>query len=115
MRISDWSSDVCSSDLEDLLPGIELPGRRMRAFREHAAALGEPDYVVAVQNVLPDPEHGDHDDADHEAEGEEVVGVFSADGQRGEDLRSDERSEEGRVGKASGSTCSSRWSPEQKT
>src|SRR3546814_14721696 len=25
MRISDWSSDVCSSDLRDLMPGERLP------------------------------------------------------------------------------------------
>src|SRR3546814_4799264 len=28
MRISDWSSDVCSSDLEDLIEGIEIEGIR---------------------------------------------------------------------------------------
>src|SRR3546814_19350400 len=28
MRISDWSSDVCSSDLRPAVIGIELPARR---------------------------------------------------------------------------------------
>src|SRR3546814_3668553 len=28
MRISDWSSDVCSSDLMDGVPGISFPGIR---------------------------------------------------------------------------------------
>src|SRR3546814_3652857 len=38
MRISDWSSDVCSSDLDDLARqivggGADLAGTRMGAFR----------------------------------------------------------------------------------
>src|SRR3546814_4189207 len=31
MRISDWSSDVCSSDLDALLPQIDAVGQVMRA------------------------------------------------------------------------------------
>src|SRR3546814_20115537 len=40
MRISDWSSDVCSSDLFDL--GLRLwtiPKHRMKANREHVVPL----------------------------------------------------------------------------
>src|SRR3546814_8330868 len=38
MRISDWSSDVCSSDLR-AVPGCTRPGPRTRA---HAPAVREP-------------------------------------------------------------------------
>src|SRR3546814_7663104 len=74
MRISDWSSDVCSSDLEageadgnaaqyddpeqDLLAGIEFLRRGMDAPAEHAAALGQPDEIVPVRQIVPDPDIG---------------------------------------------------------
>src|SRR3546814_4919811 len=33
MRISDWSSDVCSSDLGELPPGAKLPPQRNLAWK----------------------------------------------------------------------------------
>src|SRR3546814_2960449 len=45
MRISDWSSDVCSSDLLKLLrPGLADPNLRLRFTRERQilARLGHP-------------------------------------------------------------------------
>src|SRR3546814_6119343 len=42
MRISDWSSDVCSSDLQ---PGAALP-RRHIGFGDRVARLRQPDSVV---------------------------------------------------------------------
>src|SRR3546814_18665379 len=87
MRISDWSSDVCSSDLPAaaLGPGLvphQLPGRRVEVdladgCTRSGAAEG------------PGTEHG------------ALVGER---GQR------DRRSEERRVGKECVSTCRSRWS-----
>src|SRR3546814_10746777 len=52
MRISDWSSDVCSSDLHG---GLEerLPQRVRLAAREHARALGH-----GVGDVLLHLGHG---------------------------------------------------------
>src|SRR3546814_11426643 len=106
IRISDWSSDVCSSDLArepspDLVAaawrrhrGDDLPWR-LRADRQHAAAvdrhrggpraarLHHPDDLVPVAQ----PAAGDLDDA------------------------AAARSEERRVGKEWDSTCSTRWSP----
>src|SRR3546814_8174413 len=82
MRISDWSSDVCSSDLfrhggiaglQHL--GIKLGGDRLDIRRGQPA--GE-----AVHGFAPGPE---------------TVGAG--------------RSEERRVGKECVSTCRSRWSP----
>src|SRR3546814_14482508 len=101
MRISDWSSDVCSSDLRRLDP----EDVRMRFFshmREMsptmAARLTQLDYnremaLVAIPAEGPD------------RRGLGVVRLIAdPDNQRAE------RSEERRVGKESVSTCRSRWS-----
>src|SRR3546814_3708192 len=81
MRISDWSSDVCSSDL--LSPGavIEIVTERQDA-----------DAQQRIGAFLPAMVHGER--ARHDAQAQ----------------RSD-RSEERRVGKECVSTCRSRWSP----
>src|SRR3546814_14978475 len=96
MRISDWSSDVCSSDLRDfhvrsfalsLLTHSRRCGPLTRANRKTEAPLAETVGASAPVFCLgrrPDP---------HEA---------------GEPRR---RSEERRVGKECVSTCRSRWSP----
>src|SRR3546814_12046655 len=99
MRISDWSSDVCSSDLlagEDLLTDeavvdgvhreLEHPDRRRR-LREHAA--GDADRLPLELGVRDDPVHGAHRIG--------APGVV--------------RSEERRVGKECVSTGRYRWSP----
>src|SRR3546814_5748051 len=82
MRISDWSSDVCSSDLDLLRPD--------RVLVHHG-----------VSHQLQRAE-GSHDLGDLDAQlgfaGLELV--FTV-----------ERSEERRVGKECVSTCRSRWSP----
>src|SRR3546814_4246739 len=88
MRISDWSSDVCSSDLE-LQRGearVEAAGCRQLAV---AAALDQAALV-------------DHQDAVGLQHGGEAVG----------DDQRRARSEERRVGKECVSTCRSRWSPD---
>src|SRR3546814_19834250 len=104
MRISDWSSDVCSSDLHR----IDLAGDQRRRQREvHVDQLD-------VGEAEPDrPEHG-------------VQRRLLGAGDREADLaalqireRVDRgvRSEEARVGKEGVSTCRSRWAqkPEKKT
>src|SRR3546814_4755884 len=85
MRISDWSSDVCSSDL------AEVPaGHFDQALLTKDTITMEPDvleyklYAPGVGPVL-------------------VLGVSGGGGR--------ERSEERRVGKECVSTCRSRWSP----
>src|SRR3546814_13720429 len=85
MRISDWSSDVCSSDLEPVRPHV--------AHRQHDVRVG---LGTAVLRLVPmHVQVRDHPAIDqlrlHEI------------------LR--ERSEERRVGKECVSTCRSRWSP----
>src|SRR3546814_2077314 len=85
MRISDWSSDVCSSDLV----GVEL--RRVGCIEavesEHEEPVGPR--PVLVRGHL-----------------EQESGIFAA---HEDEVRA--RSEERRVGKECVSTCRSRWSP----
>src|SRR3546814_14237957 len=83
MRMSDWSSDVCSSDLLAHL----LLDRGQVVHREGIAALGR--LHVIIETVLGRGTEGD---------------LRS----RPERLH---RSEESRVGNECVSTCRSRWSP----
>src|SRR3546814_10238566 len=55
MRISDWSSDVCSSDLEG--PGREGVGR---VARVHDGQLGRESLVLEVGVERLELERGDH-------------------------------------------------------
>src|SRR3546814_14276717 len=104
MRISDWSSDVCSSDLEALAVArrnaerLDMSGRS--EFRQGDWGVGiherfdlvliNPPYISTQAN-LP------HDVVGHEPHG----ALFSG----------SDRSEERRVGKEGVSTCRSGWSP----
>src|SRR3546814_1511361 len=84
MRISDWSSDVCSSDLQ-VRAGFQVIGMDLR---DHVRARQRQQVVVALQVV---------------ALARAVAGRLPA---------VETRSEERRVGKECVSTCRSRWSPE---
>src|SRR3546814_15931029 len=86
MRISDWSSDVCSSDL-----GIA-------ALFEHARRC-----AAEAGIDLQDLKTGGGSDGNFTAAlGVPTLGGLGVDGMR---------SEERRVGKECGSTCRSLWSP----
>src|SRR3546814_13194182 len=97
MRISDWSSDVCSSDLEQIRRiapvepldevAVEEEGRPGRGRGLPRDLAGEIAVAVVVDNPRPVRVERAH---------EELV----------------ERSEERRVGKECGRTCRSRWSPD---
>src|SRR3546814_15616725 len=98
MRISDWSSDVCSSDLHAFgaflakYPGPVLQGKIHIGARGVVGVFAEPvAYVVA------------HADPAGVAGREVTVGAAFHLGIV--------RSEERRVGKECVSTCRSRWSP----
>src|SRR3546814_5241396 len=82
MRISDWSSDVCSSDLE----GGTLV-REIIALERECFDRGE-EGDVARRGAVPRRHHP-----------------------RLDRLAAQQRSEERRVGKECVSTCRSRWSP----
>src|SRR3546814_15247467 len=112
MRISDWSSDVCSSDLHGALAqaagqlegiGLHRLGRigeadQMQHLAHQRLALGATDLAVQMQRL-----------ADLIADGmnrrQRRHRLLEDDG----DARA--RSEERRVGKEGVSTCRSRWSP----
>src|SRR3546814_2302134 len=89
MRISDWSSDVCSSDL--LAAGEELPGpghalADAGEFRQHGIGLGPAVRQIGAALL---------------GDAVELLGALG-----------DDRSEERRVGKECVSKCRSRWSPD---
>src|SRR3546814_19315573 len=101
MRISDWSSDVCSSDLDEIL-----------------APSGERQCVVLAKVLFVTHLEADvldlGDDATRTGElpvGEEVPVDESACFGAASVVRTGDRSEERRVGKECVSTCRSRWSP----
>src|SRR3546814_11225073 len=84
MRISDWSSDVCSSDL--LAYSNRCPSLVRAIFQSGVFAEG---WAVYVTQVMMDVGYGADDPA----------------------LMLVHRSEERRVGKECVSTCRYRWSP----
>src|SRR3546814_12992527 len=101
MRISDWSSDVCSSDLEEEEFIAILDGVEGIVLRDDGVD-GDRDLTAQGALVEEDASHAGilrperlHDGAKRTAG----------------DLNSRPRSEERRVGKECVSTCRSRWSP----
>src|SRR3546814_7114785 len=89
MRISDWSSDVCSSDLLDAIGSFCEP-------------LGLRQDRVEWDLPVPDDAHA-WARAQWDDDGRRVLAISPC--------SSHERSEERRVGKECVSTCRSRWSP----
>src|SRR3546814_20388832 len=99
MRISDWSSDVCSSDLGGQAAVVAL-GRL--AIDHQAEALLEGQGLAVGQGELFGEGLGH---AGEPAGGEAFVGVMD------EHAVISWRSEERRVGYECVSTCSDRWAP----
>src|SRR3546814_14504742 len=101
MRISDWSSDVCSSDLN------ESVGKKIRAAElmkvPYTLVIGEKEISSGQvmprlrQDLVVIPVHP-------EMNGEEFFKTVANEAKS-------RRSEERRVGKECVSTCRSRWSP----
>src|SRR3546814_1631926 len=92
MRISDWSSDVCSSDLRRARQLLQVGG--------DIEALGRAAMDAA------DAAGGEDADA-----GEVGADHGGGDGGRARPAGRQHRSEERRLGKECVSTCRSRWSP----
>src|SRR3546814_20445585 len=99
MRISDWSSDVCSSDLVAVLLRMEIDGAIERILEKAGIEPAVARYAI----VFTTETEGGIESA--VVKGSHVVGVFRT---SDEDM---DRSEERRVGKEGVSTCRSRWSP----
>src|SRR3546814_19540058 len=95
MRISDWSSDVCSSDLISLLVSYQANAR--------PRLLG--DVIRALKNdIVVDPIFG------MAIPREDLIDHVEEDVLNSEEARINRRSEERRVGQAGVSKCSTRWS-----
>src|SRR3546814_13752286 len=101
MRISDWSSDVCSADLSAMTAPVFLVSFRYR--REAQAAIEATGRSVIV-NQRPE------DAARRYASSEALIAVVHARGALPRGI-AQVRPEELRVGTESVSTFSSRWSP----
>src|SRR3546814_3884905 len=89
MRISDWSSDVCSSDLE-----AERGDSRIQALAATAQQIG--DVITLIQDIA--------EQTNLLALNATIEAARAGEAGKG-------RSEERRVGKECVSTCRSRWSP----
>src|SRR3546814_6966844 len=102
MRISDWSSDVCSSDLRISErhygdASIQTQNARVSLARL-LSRMGRPAEALPLLKIeMPDSLSGQR--------------VDFARGRRLIELANCYRSEERRVGKECVSTCRSRWSP----
>src|SRR3546814_2385466 len=96
MRISDWSSDVCSSDLGVRAHLVVEAGVLHRGADGVGEGAQHVQLALGEVDDLPEP---DAKRPDRPVRAVERGGV--------EDLRSEER----RVGKGCVSTCRSRWSP----
>src|SRR3546814_10777926 len=95
MRISDWSSDVCSSDLH----------HRLRISDEALDAAARLSARYVTERFLPDKA------IDLIDESASRVRMYKSPAAKEAKAITEERSEERRVGKESVSTCRSRWSP----
>src|SRR3546814_5154126 len=115
MRISDWSSDVCSSDLPRHHPHAEMFVQQVDAAqhaehrRQREAGIDDADRITAQQEIraaMTDQRHADGGVGDGGP-----VPPLRRGGTGHLALLEGQRSEERRVGKECGSTGRSRWSP----
>src|SRR3546814_14924567 len=103
MRSSDWSSDVCSSDLFAPTEQSQVNLAAENVPADHIHVTGNT-VIDALQEVVARIES----DAVLNAE---LSSSFNLNGERRLVLVTGHRSEERRVGKGWFSTCRSRWSP----
>src|SRR3546814_12666312 len=126
MRISDWSSDVCSSDLAQLIVlSVDLEGRKAVTPYFQKMEFRHLQPYLDKENVIPlaVKAAGLPVTLIYDAEGKEVLrvnGPLEWDGPKGKALVEEAvkgtydgattRSDESRVGQESVRKCSSRWS-----
>src|SRR3546814_12829291 len=101
MRISDWSSDVCSSDLHIVFKEVVEMILHRIFDKPRGFWTGEPVLGLALELRVADKDRQHHLRAR-----EDVLGLYA--------VRLLLRSEERRVGQEGVSTCRSRWSPHHK-
>src|SRR3546814_15943240 len=100
MRISDWSSDVCSSDLAPWPKTLALKSALLDWL---VAGADDPLTLFDALRAESLPHAGIAPDAPSDVPAEAMVSPIF--------IRNPVRSEERRVGKECVSTCRSRWSP----
>src|SRR3546814_11440168 len=115
MRISDWSSDVCSSDLEEEVgatagrgagaDSVDRCDKSTSFLSPLTARMTITKASLGVNSPLNRFKRSDRAEAERAAFLDPVLLL------RCEASRYPRRSEERRVGKARVSTCRSRWSP----
>src|SRR3546814_12416110 len=103
MRISDWSSDVCSSDLQVDLGNLRLREHGEQLWKSQAEADSRSDAQRHPEREVA-LEHADR------ASGRLAAGYFALNGP----VRRSFRSEGRRGGKECGRPCRSRGSPAHK-
>src|SRR3546814_18595892 len=102
MRISDWSSDVCSSDLARLAePGSEITVATL-AQDETIRRESTPEKLASLKRVFRDDGRVSAGNASQICDGAAAVLL----------MRADKRSEERRVGQECVRSCRSRLSPD---
>src|SRR3546814_15394145 len=108
MLISDWSSDVCSSDLARFTAALLIGAAAIWAPQASAASAAEiaSESTQALQQL-----QGQEPKTRALAEKAKAVLVFPKIVKAGMLVGGESRSEERRVGKEGVSTCRSRWSP----
>src|SRR3546814_12677840 len=115
MRISDWSSDVCSSDLAANLLDLEqrLAGGEHARLTGRGSAGNAPAAVLAQHLIKNDGFQGVIGQKTSGNTRIEVDSAMLLGSVEASTIRHDDgfRSEERRVGKECVSTCRSRWSP----
>src|SRR3546814_11697194 len=101
MRISDWSSDVCSSDLPQNVNGVPLAGAKLYFYQ-----TGSETAITTYQDSAEATPHANPVVAD-------ASGIFAPIYVSNLTFKTvlKTRSEERRVGNGCVSTCRSRWSP----
>src|SRR3546814_11124320 len=107
MRISDWSSDVCSSDLRETHRDI-AQRRREKSHRQEApdvGVIGEETVGELAERIGVEQRRADR--AEFDGSEDTLIDQWLLDYAERETTRSEER----RVGKECVSTCRSRWSP----
>src|SRR3546814_2784937 len=102
MRISDWSSDVCSSDLAEQI---------VLAVARQPGGKGRRTACDAIDRRVGEPGERHRARIDRLADAAPFVGHRSGERGRGQYERRAARSEERRVGKECVSTGTSRWAP----
>src|SRR3546814_16078292 len=114
MRISDWSSDVCSSDLLSRQESADFDAEKLRAQVREARTQG---YAYTSGERVPGASAIAAPLRDHTGFARYALAVtgpsFRFDDRSDEfrDVLLNGRSEERRVGKECVSTCRFRWSP----